>query len=149
MKLLGVAALATAALSTPQAANADAVSDFYQSKALKVVIGSRMGTAVSQSVMGDRIGHVTDVSGKDPNERAYRNSLELPLHTDISDIVGMLCIRPAMRGGESLRVGKRCQGLYEDPPLDSDSLWYLHQISVASSPPNVASWGHCRVERLA
>jgi hypothetical protein len=66
------------------------------------VIGSRMGTAVSQSVMGDRIGHVTDVSGKDPNERAYRNSLELPLHTDISDIVGMLCIRPAMRGGESL-----------------------------------------------
>ena len=28
--------------------------------------------------MGDLIGHVTDVSGKDPNERAYRNSLELP-----------------------------------------------------------------------
>ena len=45
VKLLGVAALATAALTTPQAANADAVSDFYQSKTLKVVIGSRMGGA--------------------------------------------------------------------------------------------------------
>ena len=66
------------------------------------VLGSRFGVPVSQSVMGDRIGHVTDVSGKDPNERAYRNSLELPLHTDISDIVAMLCIRPAMRGGVSL-----------------------------------------------
>ena len=44
-KLLSVAALATAALMTPQAANADAASDFYKDKTLKVVIGSRMGGA--------------------------------------------------------------------------------------------------------
>lgn len=66
------------------------------------LIGARFGVPVSQSVMGDRIGHVTDVSGKDPNERAYRNSLELPLHTDISDVVAMLSLRRAREGGLSL-----------------------------------------------
>jgi hypothetical protein len=66
------------------------------------ILGTRFGSPVSQSVMGDRIGQVQDVSGKDPNERAYRNSLELPLHTDISDIVAMLSIRPAKEGGLSL-----------------------------------------------
>jgi hypothetical protein len=64
-------------------------------------LGTWLGQAVSQSVMGDLVGHVTDVSGKDPNERAYRNSLSLPLHTDISDMVAMLSIRPAKEGGLS------------------------------------------------
>lgn len=65
-------------------------------------IGLYFGKAVSQSVMGDLIGHVTDVSGKDPNERAYRNSLELPLHTDLSDMIAMLSIRASKEGGLSL-----------------------------------------------
>ena len=64
-------------------------------------LGSHFGLAVSQSVMGDRVGHVTDISGKDPNERAYRNSLAVPPHTDLADIVGMLSIRKAAKGGLS------------------------------------------------
>ena len=64
-------------------------------------LGTHFGKGVSQSVMGDRIGHVTDVSGKDPNERAYRNSLAVPSHTDLADIVGMLSIRKARAGGLS------------------------------------------------
>ena len=64
-------------------------------------LGTHFGEGVSQSVMGDRIGHVTDVSGKDPNERAYRNSLAVPSHTDSADIVGMLSIRKAKEGGLS------------------------------------------------
>ena len=64
-------------------------------------IGTWFGMGVSQSVMGDRIGHVTDVSGKDPNERAYRNSLAIPPHTDLADIVGMLSVRRAAEGGLS------------------------------------------------
>ncbi len=64
-------------------------------------LGTYFGRAVSQSVMGDRIGHVVDVSGKDPNERAYRNSLEVPLHTDSADVVGMLSLRAARSGGLS------------------------------------------------
>lgn len=45
-------------------------------------LGRRFGRAVSQSPLGDRIGHIIDVGGKDRRERAYRNSRELTLHTD-------------------------------------------------------------------
>ena len=64
-------------------------------------LGTHFGRAVSQSAMGDRLGHVTDVGGKDRRERAYRTSRELTLHTDRADIVAMLCIRKAIAGGLS------------------------------------------------
>jgi Taurine catabolism dioxygenase TauD, TfdA family len=64
-------------------------------------LGAHIGRAVSQSPMGDRIGHVTDVGGRDRRERAYRSSRELTLHTDRCDVIGMLCIEPAWRGGVS------------------------------------------------
>jgi len=64
-------------------------------------IGAHFGTARSQSVLGDRLGHVIDVGGKDRRERAYRNSVELTPHTDACDIIGMLCRRPAAEGGVS------------------------------------------------
>jgi hypothetical protein len=51
--------------------------------------------------MGDKLGHVVDVGGKDRRERAYRNSRELTLHTDRADIVAMLCVQPAVEGGLS------------------------------------------------
>ncbi len=64
-------------------------------------IATYIGEAQSQSPMGDRLGHVVNVGGKDHRERAYRNSLELALHTDASDIVGMMCLVPAEKGGLS------------------------------------------------
>ncbi len=64
-------------------------------------LGAHLGRAVSQSPMGDRIGHVTDVGGADRRERAYRSSRELTLHTDRCDIIGMLCLTQAMSGGVS------------------------------------------------
>ena len=64
-------------------------------------LGLHLGRAVSQSPMGDRIGHVTDVGGQDRRERAYRNSRELTMHTDRCDVIGMLCVTKAMRGGVS------------------------------------------------
>ena len=64
-------------------------------------LGTHFGRAVSQSSMGDRLGHVVDVGGKDRRERAYRNSRELTMHTDRADVVGMLCIRKATEGGLS------------------------------------------------
>ncbi len=65
-------------------------------------VGLHLGRPVSQSVMGDRLGHVIDVAGKDKNERAYRNSNELTPHSDPGDILAFLCLRPAMQGGTSL-----------------------------------------------
>jgi hypothetical protein len=64
-------------------------------------LGTHFGRAVSQSAMGDRIGHVTDVGGRDRRERAYRNSRELTMHTDRCDVIGMLCLVKARSGGVS------------------------------------------------
>lgn len=64
-------------------------------------LGCHFGRPVSQSAMGDLVGDVVDVGGKDRRERAYRNSRALKLHTDRCDHVAMLCIRPAAAGGVS------------------------------------------------
>ena len=64
-------------------------------------LGTHFGTAMSQSVMGDRLGHVVGVGGKDPRERAYRNSTELDMHTDACDVVAMMCLQKAQTGGVS------------------------------------------------
>jgi hypothetical protein len=63
------------------------------------LIGTHLGHGVSQSVLGDRLGHVKDFSREDPLARAYRNKQELSPHTDLSDLVGLVCLRSAMRGG--------------------------------------------------
>ena len=64
-------------------------------------IGTHFGAAMSQSVMGDTLGHVVNVGGKDPKERAYRNSTELDMHTDACDVVAMMCLQKAQSGGYS------------------------------------------------
>jgi len=64
-------------------------------------IGLRLGRAVSQSVMGERLGHVINVTDTDPHARAYRNRSELSPHSDPGDLVSFLCIRPAITGGVS------------------------------------------------
>jgi hypothetical protein len=51
--------------------------------------------------MGDRLGHVTDVSGNNPAERGYRSRRELNMHTDSDDILMMMCLQDALRGGQS------------------------------------------------
>ncbi len=64
-------------------------------------IGTHMGVGVSQSVLGDRLGHMMDFSHEDPNARAYRNRQELDLHTDLSEIVATLSLSKAKTGGAS------------------------------------------------
>jgi len=64
-------------------------------------IGTRLGRGLSQSVLGDRLGHVKDFSREDPLARAYRNKQELSPHTDSADLVGLACLRSAKSGGVS------------------------------------------------
>lgn len=64
-------------------------------------LGTHLGIGLSQSVMGDRLGHVRDMSREDPNARAYRNKQELVLHTDFSDLVGLCSLQRARTGGVS------------------------------------------------
>jgi hypothetical protein len=64
-------------------------------------IGTHLGRGLSQSVLGDRLGHVKDFSREDPLARAYRNKQELSPHTDSCDLVGLMCLRSATTGGIS------------------------------------------------
>ena len=70
-------------------------------RAMYLGLGTHFGRPVSQSAMGDLVGDVVDIGGKDPRERAYRNSRTLNLHTDRCDHIGMLCLHKSMEGGLS------------------------------------------------
>jgi Taurine catabolism dioxygenase TauD, TfdA family len=69
-------------------------------------VGAHLGSARSQNAAGHILGHVRDVGAdaKDPNTRIYQTSERQTFHTDSSDVVGLLCIREAMQGGDSLLV---------------------------------------------
>ncbi|MEO1709895.1 MAG: TauD/TfdA family dioxygenase [Pseudomonadota bacterium] len=69
-------------------------------------IGSHLGIARSQNAKGHMLGHVTDVGAdlSDPNVRIYQTSERQTFHTDSCDCVGLLCLREAMEGGDSLLV---------------------------------------------
>jgi len=68
---------------------------------LSLGIGTHLGRGLSQSVLGDRLGHVKDFSREDPLARAYRNKQELSPHTDSCDLVGLACLGDAKLGGVS------------------------------------------------
>jgi len=69
-------------------------------------IGTHFGRGHSQSAAGDIMGHVRNKPDEDGRQsaRGYLSNRELWLHTDFSLIVGLLCVRGAKRGGESVFV---------------------------------------------
>lgn len=69
-------------------------------------IGAHIGSARSQNAAGHVLGHVRDV-GADPNDtktRIYQTNARQTFHTDSADVVGLLCLREAKEGGDSLLV---------------------------------------------
>jgi hypothetical protein len=67
--------------------------------------GMHLGNPVRQNSAGDRLGHVRD-TGKsidDPNIRVYQTNIKLDYHADQLpvDVLGLFCLRVAMRGGAS------------------------------------------------
>jgi hypothetical protein len=69
-------------------------------------LGSHLGSARSQNARGHVLGHVIDMglSSKDPNVRIYQTHDRQTFHTDSCDIVGLLCLKTAKRGGHSALV---------------------------------------------
>jgi hypothetical protein len=61
-------------------------------------IGAHLGVGVAQSAAGDRLGHVIDRGGKD---RYYTAGGPIEFHMDPVDVVGLLCLRAALEGGQS------------------------------------------------
>jgi hypothetical protein len=66
-------------------------------------LGTLLGEPVSQNAMGHILGHVKDI-GADyarPEHRGYQTAARLAYHCDSSDIVALLCLKPAKAGGKS------------------------------------------------
>lgn len=69
-------------------------------------IGAHLGRARSQNAAGHILGHVRDTGAKaeDPKTRIYQTSARQTFHTDSADVVGLLCLQDAQKGGQSLLV---------------------------------------------
>jgi len=67
-------------------------------------LGAHLGSARSQNAAGHLLGHVRDVglASTDPAVRIYQTHERQTFHTDSCDVVGLLCLREARRGGDSL-----------------------------------------------
>lgn len=69
-------------------------------------VGAHLGNARMQNAKGHVLGHVRDLNVRSdaPNVRIYQTNERQTFHTDSSDVVGLLCLRKAKKGGESLLV---------------------------------------------
>lgn len=69
-------------------------------------VGAHLGYARSQNSDGHLLGHVRDMalSSGDTNVRIYQTAERQSFHTDSCDIVGLLCLKDAMAGGDTLLV---------------------------------------------
>lgn len=85
----------------------------YDTDGLKLLywgLGTHLGQVISQNSQGDLLGTVTDMEhGKfsdggyyEQNVRGHRTNANLEPHSDSSDVVGLLCVHPAKRGGASM-----------------------------------------------
>ncbi len=84
----------------------------YDLPSLRVLywgLGTHLGQIISQNSQGDLLGVVTDMEGGKYAEggyyevgvRGHRTNAYLEPHSDSSDVVGLMCVRPAKAGGYS------------------------------------------------
>jgi hypothetical protein len=66
-------------------------------------IGQHLGRPGAQNPQGELLGHVTDTGEEatNPHVRRYRTAGDIAFHCDLADVVGLLCLRTARRGGAS------------------------------------------------
>jgi hypothetical protein len=69
-------------------------------------LGAHLGSLRSQNAKGHLLGHVCDLglASSDPSVRIYQTRERQTFHTDSSDLVALLSLRAAKRGGGSLLV---------------------------------------------
>lgn len=69
-------------------------------------LGVHMGQVISHNVAGDFVAAVTDMGLKstDPNRRNNTTNQVLDPHTDLADVVALLCVEQAKQGGMSSLV---------------------------------------------
>lgn len=77
------------------------------SAAIYYILGLHMGDPIRQNELGDLLDHVYATSEKtldDPGALSAKIRDLLPFHSDSSDLVALMCLRPALEGGASCIV---------------------------------------------
>ena len=66
-------------------------------------LGLHLGNPVPQNFAGEVLTDIRDTGADpiDPSTRLYKTRAEQDFHTDGADVIGLLCLRGAKRGGES------------------------------------------------
>ena len=66
-------------------------------------LGHYLGRPGAQNPQGDLLGHVCDsgADAEDPFVRLYRTRSDIAYHCDAADVVGLMCLSKARRGGRS------------------------------------------------
>lgn len=72
-----------------------------QSEIFFFALGKYLGIPGAQDVEGSLLGHVVDVGVTDKVERPYRKRVDIAYHCDGADVVGLLCMHSAKKGGAS------------------------------------------------
>lgn len=77
------------------------------SAAIYYILGLHLGEPMRQNELGDLIDHIYATSDKkleDPTALSKSIRDKLPFHSDSSDVVALMCLRPSMQGGASCLV---------------------------------------------
>ncbi len=77
------------------------------SAAIYFLLGLHLGEPMHQNKLGDLLDHVYATSDKtmdDPTALSAKVRDVLPFHSDSSDLVGLMCLRPSREGGASCLV---------------------------------------------
>jgi hypothetical protein len=64
-------------------------------------LGQHLGVPGAQNPERDLLGHVRDTGESPEHVRHYRTRVNINFHCDAADVVGLLCLRAAQRGGLS------------------------------------------------
>jgi len=66
-------------------------------------LGHHIGVPGAQNPDGELLGHVRDYGEQadSPNVRLYRTTGNIRFHCDAADVVGLLCLQTARKGGQS------------------------------------------------
>lgn len=77
--------------------------DIDELERLYWIVSSHLGYLVSNNSLGDRMVRVQEemLSGGVQPARGTKSRAELAMHNDAADILGLLCVYPALEGGES------------------------------------------------
>ena len=108
-------------------------------------IGAFLGRAVSQNAMGHLLGHVIDLgrTNDDYRARTYQTRDRQFFHADSCDVVGLLCIRKAKKGGLSAIVSSVTlynEMLARSPELAAELFRPLHFDRRGEVPEGEPPW---------